>query len=93
MAPLNNAPSKSSNSSICVKTRFFFRCRKATYVKKIYFFVGSEGRSNAKIKFFVGLRVVRTRKKISRNNRGSFAREKKFPVTIEGRSHEKKNFP
>ena len=42
MAPLNNAPSKSSNSSICVKTRFFFRCRKATYVKKIYFFVVAE---------------------------------------------------
>ena len=51
MAPLNNAPSKSSNSSICVKTRFFFRCRKATYVKKIYFFVGSEGRSHEKKKF------------------------------------------
>ena len=62
MVPLSNAPSKSSNSSICVKTRFFFRCRKATYVKKIYFLVGLEGRFNAKIYFFVGLRVVPTRK-------------------------------
>ena len=51
MVPLSNAPSKSSNSSICVKTRFFFRCRKATYVKKIYFFVGLEGRSNEKKNF------------------------------------------
>ena len=33
---------------------FLLRCRRLAYVKKIKFFVGSEGRSNEKKKFPVG---------------------------------------